>query len=159
MSGYAASDFKMSAHPSAGLCPLWVLFDPFCSCTPSFNFHPLIYLCLAVPELIPSAHPATLCLDSCPCPILLFPSSALPQPFQFTVLSFLISQSPLLLIFLSKFGSVPQIPNISTEPTFRAKMGIISKMTSNYLKSCYGIWQICVFVQATFTALLVLPNA
>lgn len=92
--------FETSICPSDGLCPLLVSFNPFCFCTLSLSFHPLIYFYSTVLELVPNVYPAILCLGSCPCLLLLFSSFILFQPFQFPVLSSLISQSLLLLILL-----------------------------------------------------------
>lgn len=69
VSGFAAS------HPTAltalfplglGLGPLVGMFSPLCSCTPTFNFHSLIYFHPKGPEVVPSVYPSILCLTSCP---------------------------------------------------------------------------------------------
>lgn len=77
---------ELSVHPSAGLRLLLVPFNSFWSYTLPFSFHPSIYFCPTVPELVPNVYPAIMCLAPCPHPVLLFPSSTLSQPFQFIVL-------------------------------------------------------------------------
>lgn len=147
---------EMSVHPSAGLCALLVPFNPFCSCTPSFNFHSLIYFCPTVPELVPNVYRALVPVHvHSSCSHLL----SSPSPFSLLFLSYLISQSLLFLILLS-LAQLPKSQIFQQSPTSMQVKGIISKMTSNSLKSCCGIWYIyCICVQVIFTARLVLPTA